>query len=177
MSLSTLSNGAINILALDPGGTTGFVLYGAETIRNPDGKLEWYNEKWQIGHMGPGAHHAMLYSSMELWQATNFIIVCESFEYRRRAADANRDNIVLDSKEYIGVVNLFEQQRMQGVTQGAQRVVFQTAATGKGFWRDDKLKKVGRYTPAMKHANDAMRHLLHYLVFKLDRRDILDLLK
>jgi hypothetical protein len=162
-------------LGLDPGGTTGFALYQAEVIRNPDGRLEWFNEGWQIGHMGPGEHHKTLYDSLGLWQTPNFIIVCESFEYRRNPRDSQRDNIVLDSKEYIGVVKLFEQERMQA--HPGQRVVFQTAAMGKGFWTDDKLRKVGHYAVNMKHANDAMRHVLHYMVFKLDRKDLLELLK
>lgn len=35
----------------------------------------------------------------------------------------------------------------------------------KGFWTDGKLKLVDCYSPGMKHARDACRHLLYYMSF------------
>jgi hypothetical protein len=176
---SFLTSGSTVILGLDPGGTTGYALYQAETIRNPDNKLEWYNEKWTQGELGPGDHHKELYDFLGYCQVTNFIIVCESFEYRRNPRDSQRDNIVLDSKEYIGVVKLFEQERMAPLDH--QRVVFQTASEGKGFWfpqkNPTKLKKIGLYTPGSVHMNDATAHVLHYGTFKLGRKYFLEALK
>lgn len=170
-------------MGLDPGGTTGYALYRAQTIVNPDGDLEWYDERWTQGELGPGAHHKELYDFLGRSQTTNFIIVCESFEYRRRPQDAGRDNIVLDSKEYIGIVKLFEAQRMATIHPSMmyQRVVFQTASEGKGFWfkqkNPDKLKKLKLYTPGSVHINDATAHALHYMTFKLNLRQLLDRLK
>lgn len=187
MSTLRLNNGAINILGLDPGGTTGYAFYQAEVITDSSGKPEYYDEKWNTGQMG-GPHHLNLYDFLCRMQCTNFIVVCESFEYRRNPQDSQRDNIVLDSKEYIGVVKLFEQSRMaEAVTggHGVQRVVFQTAAEGKGFWyprqggkRDpSKLKKIGLYNSGSIHMNDATAHILHYMTFKMGRKDLLDKLK
>lgn len=162
-------------------------MYQAEIIRNPDGQIEWFEDKhqtWAQGELGPVPHHDILFDMLGRFQTTNFIIVCESFEYRRNSRDSQRDNIVLDSKEYIGVVKLFEMQRMlqhATIRSGAQRVVFQTASEGKGFWfpRKDptKLKKLGLYRPGSVHMNDATAHLLHYATFKLGRKDFLNRLK
>lgn len=176
--LRGLVDGKLAILGLDPGGTTGWALYTADVIHNLAGESptpEYYNEKFNAGQIGPGPHHRRLWGLLEQWTVTNTIFVCESFEYRRK--DKNRDNIVLDSKEYIGVVNLY-QQMFADTTHHHQdlKVVYQTAAIGKGFWTDQKLQVVKKFsTPKTKwpHANDAMRHLLQYMVFKMNRKDLL----
>lgn len=185
-----LVDGKLSILGLDPGGTTGWALYTADVIHTISElapglkgtrKPEYSNEKFNTGHIGPGHHHLRLWNLLEQWTVTNTIIVCESFEYRRNPTDANRDNIVLDSKEYIGVVNLYEQNFIRTVQPRHNgllglSVVYQTAAVGKGFWDDRKLAAVSHFaTPKTKwtHANDAMRHLLHFMTFKMDRQDLL----
>lgn len=182
--LTGLRDGKLAILGLDPGGTTGWALYTADVIHSLEGERptpEYYNEKFNAGQIGPGPHHRQLWGLLEQWTVTNTIFVCESFEFRRNERDRNRTNIVLDSKEYIGVVNLY-QQMFEHTThpQIGLEVVYQTAATGKGFWTDTKLQMVKKFsTPKTKwpHANDAMRHLLHYMAFKMDRRDLLQPLK
>lgn len=55
-------------------------------------------------------------------------------------------------------------------------VVLQPPAIAKHFWTNDKLKKLGLYTTGMRHANDAMRHLLRYLVKYEERTDLLEAL-
>lgn len=183
MNTSGLSSGTTSILGLDPGGTTGYALYQAQTLVTPDGDLEWFDEKWHQGELGPLPHHDILFDMLGRFQTTNFIIVCESFEYRRRPEDAGRDNIVLDSKEYIGIVKLFQMQRMLALDgkAGVQRVVFQTASEGKGFWFKQKdpakLKKLKLYRPGSVHINDATAHALHYMTFKLNLRQLLERLK
>lgn len=186
--LRGLVDGKLAILALDPGGTTGWALYTADVIHNISGDSptpEYYNEKFDAGQIGPGPHHRRLWGLLEQWTVTNTIFVCESFEFRRNERDRNRTNIVLDSKEYIGVVNLYQQMFEHNTPEHlrnhvAVKVVYQTAAVGKGFWTDAKLQMVKKFsTPKSKwpHANDAMRHLLQYMVFKMDRRDLLQPLK
>lgn len=186
--LTGLVDGKLAILGLDPGGTTGWALYTADVIHNLSGERptpEYYNEKFNAGQIGPGQHHRRLWCLLEQWTVTNTIIVCESFEFRRNERDRNRTNIVLDSKEYIGVVKLYKDMFDHTTAQKPDNhvgldVVFQTAATGKGFWTDQKLQAVRKQsTPKSKwpHANDAMRHLLHYMVFKMGRKDILQPLR
>lgn len=175
----SLVDGKLSIVALDPGGTTGWALYTADVIHNlDDNKPEFFAERFTVGQMGPESHHLRLWHLLEQWTTANTIIVCESFEFRRNERDRSRDNIVLVSREYIGVVNLYK-QHFEATTSnqlGELKVVYQTAALGKGFWTDQKLQavnKLGAPKTRWRHANDAMRHLLHYMVFKMSRQDLL----
>jgi hypothetical protein len=137
------------VIALDPGGTTGWATFAAD--RMPDGEL--YAGVWRRGHLGPGQHHDLLYAFLEMETVATTHIVSESFEYRNRA----RAGLVLDSKEYIGVTKLFCQQR---------KLIYysQTAAQGKGFVKDDNIKRLDLWRPGWKHAMDATRHLLYFLI-------------
>jgi hypothetical protein len=144
------------IIALDPGGTTGWYSYTADVI-TVEGTTEYYEEKWACGWLGPDEHHQELYTFLELQHCTETIVVCESFEYRNRA----RPGLDLISKEYIGITRLFGQER-------SVPVVFQTAATGKGFGSDEKLQRIGILqrpvsVSPQKHINDAARHLLTFM--------------
>jgi hypothetical protein len=183
-----LTSGKLSIVGLDPGGTTGWALYTCDVMRHtvdPDigvSTVEFFNEKFTRGQIGPGHHHLRLWNFLEQWTTTNTIIVCESFEFRKNEKDRTRDNIVLDSKEYIGIVNLYK-QTFDATTAnriGGLQVVYQTAAIGKGFWTDNKLQVAGRLaTPKTRwvHANDAMRHLLYYMTFTMKRQDLLESLR
>jgi hypothetical protein len=52
-------------------------------------------------------------------------------------------------------------------------VVFQTAGAGKGFVSDEKLKIMDMWVPGKKHAMDARRHLIYYMVNKQKRLDLI----
>jgi hypothetical protein len=109
---------------------------------------------------------------------TTFTVVCESFEFRQH--DDYRTGVDLSAKEYIGVVKLFAQERMN--TRG-QKLVFQTPAQAKGFVPDKakeglaanaKLKAMELWVPEQRHAMDAMRHLITYMVTKRGRLDLIE---
>jgi hypothetical protein len=88
--------------------------------------------------------------------------VCEEFEFRH--TDQGRSKIEYISKEYIGVVELY------AALNPSVRVVRQSASQAVGesaFWNDAKLKYVGLYTPGKRHANDAMRHYLWFVSFRI----------
>ena len=127
----------MNILAFDPGGTTGWVLYSDDTI---------------VGGQLEGQHHLDLFNLLNDYDPD--IIVYETFEYRNKS----RAGLVLDSREYIGVIKLYNQ-----IWSGT-KLVAQTPAQAKGFVTDDKLKKMKLYYPGMPHMCDAMRHLVYYIV-------------
>lgn len=169
-----MKSGKLNVLWFDPGGTTGWCLYSCDlmVMRDDHGpdchpKYEFYNEKWNQGELGPGDHHASMWAFIGACHTDNFVLGYESFEFRQ---GKQRANIVLDSKEYIGVCKLYAQLAPESAP-----VVLcaQTASTGKGFWypkkpgtqqRDaTKLKAVGLYTPGSTHMNDATAHTLHWL--------------
>jgi len=145
------------IVALDPGGTTGIA-----TVRFDDGGYEW-----SFSELGPYEHHdelwEFLYNTCKPW-TTGSTIVCESFEFRQ---NRQRDNINLMSREYIGVVKLF--RAILNVP-----VVFQTAGMAKPFVTDEKLKAMDLYYTRSKHARDATRHALYYMITKLKRHDLIE---
>src|SRR5690348_14403081 len=102
------------VLALDPGGTTGWATYTALQMHDPGGPTdEYYDEKWSRGQLGPDEHHNMLDVLLGTQQTDHFVVVCESFEFRNMDKRF-RDNINLMSREYIGVVKRFYQERMAG---------------------------------------------------------------
>ena len=142
------------IIALDPGGTTGWAV--------------WQGDQINVGHWGPDDHHLTLFDNLGFYQTSEYHIVCESFEYRQHA----RANVNLVSKEYIGIVKLFQQERMSKLPN--QYVKFQTAAQAKGFVTDSKIKASHLWTPGMRHAMDAMRHLIYYDIFALGNKSWLD---
>jgi hypothetical protein len=167
-------SGSLNILALDPGGSTGWAMYSGALMAF-EGNYEVNGGAITQGQLGPEEHHLALWNLLGLHHARNFIIVCESFEYRQD----QRPNVVLVSKEYIGVVKLFVEERNRTLPHDLQIThVPQTAATGKGFWYPkvpgkkaswdgSKLKAVGLYQPTTqgRHINDATAHLLQFLTF------------
>lgn len=130
----------MRVMALDPGVTTGYaeghIEDGLMTVVSGQSKASHLELFGSIGMMKPD------------------IIVCESFEFRR----AVRDNVVLFSVELIGVIRLY------AATANCE-LQFQTAAQGKGYFSDNKLKAARLYRVAKPHANDAIRHLLHWYQF------------
>lgn len=169
------------VLALDPGGTTGWSSYTAERMGSYDADkehFEYYNEKWACGQIGPDDHHLRLYEFLGTQQTEEYTIVYESFEFRNQTKDAERDNINLMSREYIGVTRLFAQARMDG--REGQLLSFQTAGKAKGFIPDKgpmankKIKDAGLWYPNQKHAMDATRHLLYHLVNRTGRWDLVE---
>lgn len=157
----------MKLIALDPGGTTGWATcdYKQEPAGvDTDGTVLYENVlKFTSGQIGPGKHHRTLLALLE-FQATNadYHVICESFEFRQRA----RDNLVLVSKEYIGIVELFHQTWTPTPV-----VVFQTAAMAKVFVTNDKIKSLNLWDWRAPHAMDAMRHLIYYLVHNTGARN------
>jgi hypothetical protein len=153
------------VIALDPGQTTGWATYTATRIKTPDSKLEWYDEEWVCGQLGPQDHHDDLFSLLELQHVQLYKVVCETFEFR----GDDRTGINLMSREYIGVTKLFSQQRGVVVEWQGPHVV----GDKKAFVMDHHVKRVGLWVPGQRHAMDARRHLLYYMTTKMRRVDIL----
>jgi len=172
-----MRDGHLCITALDPGGTTGVAFYDADVIFNTDEQPELHNEEWDTLQLIEPDHHRTLKAILERRHTTNTIIVCESFQYRR---PVDAPAVELISCEYIGVVKLVAQERpdIQVVWQTPGKVIPpKNRNVAGGFWTDDKLKQVRKWSPGRKHANDAMRHLLQYMAFTMGRRDLLEPLR
>ena len=140
------------IVALDPGGTTGW-----STITINDDDVLSFNH----GMLQRQQHHQQLYKLLEDLQVgvNDYEIVCESFEYR----NASRPGLELVSVEYIGVMKLFCQERniqfhMQSASQGKVR------DKPTAFVKSENLKRLGLWSPSQVHAMDAYGHLLYYLI-------------
>src|SRR4029078_2502464 len=148
----------IKVIALDPGGTTG---WAKGLIR--DGKMYAISgqEKW---------NHIQLYNSLKLSKPD--IIVCERFDYRK--GGYKQEGVELISREYIGVVQLYVQKEnvklspepLKDYTRVKLYMQMPSEGVG-GYWKEDsKLKEDGMFMVGKTHANDAMRHLLQWFVFK-----------
>jgi Holliday junction resolvasome RuvABC endonuclease subunit len=153
------------VLGLDPGGTTGWSCYDAEFVQG-----ELIEQRLTVGHIGPDQHHVELYDFLEDRHIQNFAVACESFEFRQ---GKHRDNINLISREYIGVVKLVCLQRgikLKMYTAGQSK----SFVPDKGPMANKKLKVMGWYNPGWKHANDATRVVVNYLVNVERRFDLVE---
>jgi hypothetical protein len=151
----------LTVLALDPGGTTGWAYFRAETLYNPEQeRREYINSKWLVGQLESPEHHDELNNFLGQCHTTDYRIICERFEYRNQS----RAGLDLSSREYIGVTKRFCQARQVPL-------MMQTAAQAKGFVKDAHIKKLGLWSPGKKHAMDALRHLLFYLTNSYEDRD------
>jgi hypothetical protein len=137
------------IIALDPGGTTGWATYSAVKIPGLD-MLRY--ESWHCGHLGPSKHHAALNQLLGMQHVQDYTIVCERFTDR-----VTEHAVDLAAREYIGIVEAFCQER-------EVPLVMQMSSTAKVFTKDTNLKKLGLWSPGWKHAMDARRHLLWYII-------------
>lgn len=145
------------ILALDPGGTTGWATFKANKIVGPDGKAEYLGRQWTCGQLGPSPHHLELYHWLEHNELQTYHIITESFEYRNK----ERPGLVLISCEYIGVAKLYGAAHQTKVWE-------QTASQGKirekSFVRKENLQRLALWSPGWTHAMDAYGHLLYYMI-------------
>lgn len=166
------------ILALDPGGTTGYC--AAIPFKPPI-----------IEELGPGEHHEELWDLMREYKEaasdhhTAYVIVCERFEFRQE--DSDRAKIDYMAAHYEGIVELFAKFATPALGKRGVDLVKQGSAQVKSksksgrpasFWADDaKIKKVGLWVPGKRHGMDAARHYLYYRTFTLNDDSYLQLLK
>jgi hypothetical protein len=137
------------IIALDPGTTTG-VCFGLK--RND----------MEILYVAP---HEERYSLAELYNLLDKFmndsvghadIIYEDFMYRNHA----RAGLDLTPVKMIGIIELFIERHEPLVL-----ATKQSPATGKAFYKDDELKRIGCYAVGMQHGRDATRHLLQWANF------------
>jgi hypothetical protein len=134
-----------NIIAFDPGVTTGIVLYSEDEYTLAE--VVGLRSVWDILH--------------EVEPQT---IIFEKFFYQRR------DKVDLTPVEVIGVIRLYA-HLTNTLLWG------QSPQEAKRFWTDDKIKRMGLWEPGKRHATDALRHILHFQVFKLNDTSILERLR
>lgn len=155
-----------SILAADPGGTTGIAVAVYSGTPNPTIE-DFYIRTLEFG---PKEHHNELWDFLCLrYNVGNQVLpifrgkkhlITESFEFRQ---NLDKRKVELISKEYIGLFKLFAQQT--GV------IYFErNASQAKKFVSDEKLDRLGILEVPKhpnRHRNDALRHLIMYLVVNL----------
>lgn len=138
-----------SIIALDPGITTG-VCFGAK------------RDDEEILYLAP---HEQKYSLMELYEllsdflsdaADHADFIYEDFQYRNYA----RAGLDLTPVKMIGIIELFIERHEPLIL-----ATKQSPSTGKSFYNDVELKKIGCYKVGMQHGRDATRHLLQWANF------------
>lgn len=139
------------VIAFDPGGTTGWATYTA--LWSPGLPIPYSYEAWHCGQLGPDKHHAELKQLLGLQRLENYTVVCERFTDRKTG-----HNVDLMAREYIGVIETYCQE--EGV-----KLAMQMSGAAKPFVKNANLKSLGLLEgPKWKHAMDARRHLLWYLI-------------
>lgn len=124
-----------DIVALDPGVTTGIAIFENGNYRTMEVDPSKYPHP-----------HETLYDILSTIAPK--VLVYEAFQFRQ-----NQTGAVFTGIEYIGVARLYAQLK-------CIEEVKITPSTGKAFWNDSKLKALQVYKPGKPHANDAMRHML-----------------
>lgn len=160
----------MRIVALDPGGTTGWAYWTDEW---ESGCERINDEAWDRGQL-TGQHHEELYGLLCTLQPD--VLVYERFTYQRRELDKGV-SLVLDSVEYIGVAKLWMHIGRLVDCQLVPQTVHQGKIGPKNLWTEEKVKALGLWIPGLTHAMDATGHLLYYRVVTLDDKGVLEPLR
>src|SRR5215831_12019244 len=141
-------------IAFDPGGTTGWAQLDVDVDHyNPEVQFHSRVVSGQIGRNNT-EHHKLLWKL--LTQKRPNVIICERFDNR------GNEFAKLTSREYIGVIKLYRD--LYPVT-----VIWLGADQAKEWCTNEKLTELGVLCIPItrwKHANDAIRHLVYYIVFR-----------
>lgn len=151
------------VLALDPGETTGHaqwspqvtddielngvVIPGTKTTGITHGRIAI----WQRTTKDIGQSYETLLSDLE---GINHLRAEDYKIYGWKADDHKWGG--LHTPQWIGAIKVAAHVSETPIS-------FCMAQQAKVFWTDDKLKMCGLYEPGLKHARDALRHLLYYL--------------
>ena len=128
----------MKILAIDPGGTTGFALYSVGVVT--------------ADQLGPDEHHWRLERRLDNLRPS--VLIYERFEHR------NAPFAKLISNEYIGVIKCWAQKNPE------VKLVAQGSSQAKHWATDNKLAALGLLLKPLtknRNANDATRHFVYFV--------------
>jgi hypothetical protein len=174
------------IIAIDPGGTTGIAWQSVQPHLPPERRIETctYAQLEQIGPCSEAAGLKELLSYLSsvamlaepLTVADLIHLIVEPFQFRHD--DRSRSKIDYIAAEVVGALRVWCLDRPH------VKFIRQSASDAKGFWTDDKIRRLGLWvpggsktfvasTPGKNHAMDALRHLLRYNLFVRQEKSLL----
>lgn len=133
-------------LALDPGQTTGVCFWNPET-------RQFLAQQWDTNNLG----HSFEWLMHCLKRHGIKHLRYEDYRVYSDKADTHINNN-LHTAQWIGGIQIAAY--LQGIPCSTKM-----AAAAKTFWTDSKLELTGTYSKGMKHARDAMRHMLLMMTF------------
>lgn len=141
------------LISFDPGGATGVAicLFDGQEF-HIDATTIWRPEHHQ------GIQDEILEAVIVSGDLGALTVITEGFEFRQ--GTQQRRGLELISREYIGVMKLT-------CNQNGVPLIQQKPAHALSFMDDEKLKRCGELRTPLhenRHANDALRHLLFYLI-------------
>lgn len=139
-----------SMIALDPGKTTG-VCYGVKHDDDNTLYLAPHEQQYSLQEL-----YFLLDEFLNVSDPGHTNIIYEDFQYRNYA----RAGLDLTPVKMIGVIELVIEQCAPTILDTKQ-----SPATGKSFYKDDELKRIGCYKVGMQHGRDATRHLLQWVNF------------
>lgn len=131
-----------NIIALDPGETTGFAHWDGARF-----------ELMQFETKDVGEAYGLLDDIVTLYKPDH--IRAEEYRVYGWMADQHSWS-VLHTPQLIGAIKALAYQK--GIP-----LSFKLAQHAKALWNDDNLKRSALYSPGQKHARDALRHACLYM--------------
>lgn len=147
------------IIALDPGQSTGWATFtAADRTCDVDPPFGFTR-----GTLGPRPHHIKLDHLLGNQHVSDYHVVCEGFI--PQPDNPGKEEVSL---EYEGIVRAFCQKRRVPAH-------MQTPSQAKRFVPNPVLKKLGLWAPGRDHRHemDATRHLIWYMVNKMEHRGLL----
>lgn len=131
------------VLAVDPGGTTGWALWNREDGLAAVGEDDFEHFTRRVDNWS---------RNMSI-RGFSGAIVCERYTIGKGTLEKTRQNTPL---EIIGVCRYF-------ALKYGHNFELQSPSDAKSFTTNEKLKRLGWYTRGKQHGNDAVRHLVLYL--------------
>lgn len=141
----------ITIVGIDPGETTGICAFqGTELVHSSQ-----LNTK-SVPEGAANINQYLEYAGLNLPSSRRLIVMEEyrvySWKTKTHAWAGLHTPRLIGAIEYIAFIR-------------GTKLVVQSAGEGKGFCTDEKLQEWGMYQVAKRHANDAIRHVCHNLLF------------